>query len=90
MFGLSGGHLLVIGVLALLLFGNRLPEVARALGRSFNEFKRGLRDVQDEFSREEDKSGDDAKPKLRQPTSSEGDDPRVARESRPRESERVE
>jgi sec-independent protein translocase protein TatA len=43
--GLSGWHLLVIGVVALLLFGNRLPEVARSLGRAFNEFKRGLRDT---------------------------------------------
>lgn len=41
-------HLLLIGVVALLLFGNRLPDVARALGRSFNEFKRGLKEVGDD------------------------------------------
>jgi sec-independent protein translocase protein TatA len=66
MFGLSGTHLLVIGVVALLLFGNRLPEVARSLGRSFNEFKRGLRDVQDEFDSQEPAKGEPSR-KLRSP-----------------------
>lgn len=45
--GLSPMHLLVIALVALLLFGNRLPEVMRALGRSINEFKRGMHDVDD-------------------------------------------
>jgi TatA/E family protein of Tat protein translocase len=40
-------HWLVIGIVALLLFGNRLPEVARSLGRALNEFKRGLKEVGD-------------------------------------------
>jgi len=39
----------VIGIFALLLFGKRLPEVARSLGKSFVEFKRGLQGAQDEF-----------------------------------------
>jgi len=46
---LSPWHLLLIGVVAILLFGNRLPEVARSLGRSVNEFKRGLKEVKDNF-----------------------------------------
>lgn len=42
------GEMLVIGVVGLLLFGaNKIPEVARSLGRSFNAFKAGLRDVTD-------------------------------------------
>jgi sec-independent protein translocase protein TatA len=41
-------ELLVIGVVALLLFGRRLPEVARSLGRSITSFKKGLKDVEDE------------------------------------------
>lgn len=47
--GFSPWHLMLVGVVALLLFGNRLPEVARSLGRSMNEFKRGLKEVDDEF-----------------------------------------
>lgn len=42
-------ELVVILVIALLLFGaNRLPEVARGLGRSFNAFKQGLREIGEE------------------------------------------
>lgn len=44
---MSPMHLLVIAIVLLLLFGNRLPEVMRALGRSINEFKRGMSDVDD-------------------------------------------
>ena len=44
---LSPWHLLVIAGAALLLFGNRLPEVARSMGKAVNEFKRGLREVSD-------------------------------------------
>ena len=44
----SWTHWIVIGIVALLLFGNRLPEVARSIGRAINEFKRGIREVNDE------------------------------------------
>jgi sec-independent protein translocase protein TatA len=44
---LSPWHWLVIMIVAVLLFGNRLPEIARSLGRSVNEFKRGLKEVKD-------------------------------------------
>ena len=39
-------HLLLLGGLLLLIFGRRLPEVGRNLGRGITEFKRGLKDVQ--------------------------------------------
>lgn len=41
------GEWLVILFIGLLIFGRRLPEVARSLGKSVNEFKKGLRDFQD-------------------------------------------
>lgn len=42
MFGVGTVEALVIGLVAVLLFGNRLPGVARSLGKGFNEFKKGL------------------------------------------------
>lgn len=43
---LSPMHLLLLGVVMLLIFGRRLPEVGRNLGRGITEFKKGLKDVQ--------------------------------------------
>lgn len=40
-------EILVILVIAVLIFGARLPEVGREVGRAFHEFKRGLRDIRD-------------------------------------------
>jgi sec-independent protein translocase protein TatA len=48
----SPWHWIVIMIVAVLLFGNRLPEIARSLGRSVNEFKRGLKDVKENFDSE--------------------------------------
>jgi sec-independent protein translocase protein TatA len=39
----------VIGVVALLLFGKRLPEVARSAGKAVVSFKKGLRDVEQDI-----------------------------------------
>lgn len=47
---LSPTHMIVILVVALLLFGNRLPEVARSIGRAINEFKKGMKEVGDDMS----------------------------------------
>lgn len=48
MFGLGPLEMVIVGVIAVLLFGNRLPEVGRSLGRSLMEFKKGMRDLQNE------------------------------------------
>src|SRR6266404_5610187 len=43
MFGLGSQELLVILVIVLILFGaNRLPQLARSLGASMKEFKKGI------------------------------------------------
>lgn len=39
----------VIGIVAILLFGKRLPEVGRQLGQGFVEFKKGLKGAKDEL-----------------------------------------
>jgi len=50
MFGLSPMELMIVGGIALLLFGSRLPEVARGLGKSVIEFKKGINGIQDEIT----------------------------------------
>lgn len=47
----------VIGVVLLLLFGRRLPEVGRSLGQGIVEFKKGLKDVTDDIKHETSDSG---------------------------------
>jgi sec-independent protein translocase protein TatA len=49
MGGLSPFHWLVVAVIVLLLFGNRLPQVMRSLGQGVVEFKKGLQGVEDEI-----------------------------------------
>ena len=38
----------VIGVVAVLIFGRRLPEVGRSIGQGLLEFKKGLKGVKDD------------------------------------------
>jgi sec-independent protein translocase protein TatA len=47
--GINPMEMMVFGIIALLLFGKRLPEVARSLGKGITEFKRGIKGVEDEF-----------------------------------------
>ncbi len=49
MFGIPGGiEWIVILVIALLIFGKRLPSTMRSIGKGFVEFKKGLKGVNDE------------------------------------------
>ncbi len=56
MFGLGYQELLVILVIVLILFGaNRLPELARSLGSSVKEFKKGITEAKtDEGARKDE------------------------------------
>jgi sec-independent protein translocase protein TatA len=48
MFGIGSWELLVFGVIAVILFGSRLPSVARSFGKSIVEFKKGMRDIEED------------------------------------------
>jgi sec-independent protein translocase protein TatA len=47
MFGLSLGHLIVLGIIVLLFGSRRLPELGSALGRGMHAFKKGLSGEED-------------------------------------------
>jgi sec-independent protein translocase protein TatA len=65
MFGWFGmpGHLelLIIAFIILLLFGNRLPQLMRSLGRGVVEFKQGLHGVGDDDLNDSDGSSKSGK-----------------------------
>ena len=63
MFGFPGGaEWIVILVIALLIFGPRLPQVMRSLGKGITEFKKGIRDVEDDVKTEIDTAAGEKRP----------------------------
>ncbi len=48
MFGIGTVQILVVLVVVLLLFGNRLPSIARSMGQSLTEFKKGVKGIEDQ------------------------------------------
>lgn len=55
MFGIGVPELLIILAIALIVIGpKKLPDLAKALGRSLNEFKKATREFKDSLDIEED------------------------------------
>jgi sec-independent protein translocase protein TatA len=71
--GLGTTELMIVAGIFILLFGStKLPGLARSIGKSANEFKKGIRDDsplnEEDEEDEEDEDGDDGA------SSSDGDD----------------
>lgn len=48
--GIGTWEILLIFLVILLMFGaKRIPEIARGIGKGVTEFKKGIRDIQDEI-----------------------------------------
>ncbi|MGR3319788.1 MAG: Sec-independent protein translocase subunit TatA/TatB [Candidatus Anammoxibacter sp.] len=57
MFGMPGGiEWIIILVVALLIFGRRLPEVMRSMGKGIVEFKKGIKGIENEVENESSSS----------------------------------
>ena len=60
--GIGVQELLLIFLVLLLLFGaKKIPEIAKGLGKSVKEFKKGVHEIEEEIKREEGSSEDNKK-----------------------------
>lgn len=49
MFGIGLSEIIVIGIVGLLLFGGKLPEMAFSLGKFIRRLQRGLEDIKSDI-----------------------------------------
>jgi len=78
-FGLPGHwEWAILLVLGLLIFGRRLPEVGRSLGRSIVEFKKGIKGIGEEIEEESARSDTKQLKEERRPTLPDDVHPREA------------
>lgn len=59
MFGVGNLELFIIAVVALLLFGNKLPTMMRKLGSGLSEFKRAVDQTREDVRKSVEESDSD-------------------------------
>lgn len=52
-------EIIIIAMIVLLLFGNRLPSVMRSMGQGIVEFKKGIRGIENEIDSSAKNNNDD-------------------------------
>jgi sec-independent protein translocase protein TatA len=74
MLGLSFQELLVVGIIAILLFGKNLPDVAKKFGGMYREFRKGLDDLRAQVDFTDTFNSAPAKPRIARKSYSDYDD----------------
>ena len=67
-------QMVILLVIILLLFGNRIPEVAKSLGKGIKEFKKGVATGEEEEDDEEELPKKKSKKKVKQEDDEEEDE----------------
>ena len=75
---LGAPELIVLGIIMLLLFGRRLPEVGKSLGQGIVQFKKGLKDIETDVDHAVNKSEPARFDAAKTPTNASGQDVRVS------------
>ena len=57
MFELNPVTMMMVGALGVLLFGERLPEVSKKVGKHLMELKKGVQDIQNQITSAIDSAG---------------------------------
>ncbi len=65
--GIGTGEVLIVLVVAVILFGRNLPQVARSIGQSYQQFRKGLSEMQRTISIDDNSSSSGYRPTTRAP-----------------------
>ena len=66
-FGLGPMEIVVIVVIGVLLFGRRLPEIGRSMGKTIIEFKKGMGGLEDELDKNQFSSPNPTQNQIHEP-----------------------